>query len=198
MKQAREVATCTRCRLSKRKCDKAKPNCTRCERGGTQCTYGDQQESQSSSHSESEVLAITPVTTSSSPASGGTQGVKRRRNRACVSCTRCHRLKVKCDQRQPCSRCSRSGLEAACTYTHRAKSPQQPLQPQPAPEQPQYTLTDEDPEFVVATWFLRKRGSTHYRAILNRVCIALSLSLCTAALGSLNLSKLTAIDGITV
>ncbi|KAF9691183.1 hypothetical protein EKO04_010782 [Ascochyta lentis] len=51
------------------------------------------------------------------------------------------------------------------------KPPQQPHKQ--ATEQPHsdvpFALTGEDPEWVVATWYLRKRGSTHYRAILDRM-----------------------------
>ena len=171
MKQAREVATCTRCRLSKRKCDQAKPNCTRCMRGGVQCTYEDQQlrENHPSISNEPETHTSTPATTPPTPV----QLEKvRKRNRACLSCTRCHRLKVKCNQKEPCGRCIRSGVQATCVYTHKKTSAQSSA----ATESPSqscveipFALTGEDPEFVVATWYLRKRGSTHYRAILDRV-----------------------------
>jgi hypothetical protein len=182
MKQAREVATCTRCRQSKRGCDKAKPNCTRCERAGTKCTYEeDEKKSPFLNQSGSESPMTTPTTTP--PTLIAQRGGFKKRNRACLSCIRCHRLKVKCDQKQPCSRCSQSGLRVTCTYTHRTKPPEQP--PKQPPEQPHdqshyevpFAVTDEDPEFVVATWYLRKRGSTHYRAILDRVSPSL-LSYC--------------------
>lgn len=173
---AREITTCARCRQSKRKCDKAKPSCTRCERGGVQCTYdedyqNDQAQSQEA-NGGSDPQYPTPVTTPPTYL----QRV-RRRNRACLSCVRCHRLKIKCDQKEPCSRCDRSG--AQCAYTHKPKPPQdQPAQPPRRPDlaseklnsqEISFALTEDDPEFVVATWFLRKRGSTHYRAILDRV-----------------------------
>jgi len=176
MISVREITTCSRCRQSKRKCDKAKPSCTRCERGGVQCTYDeDHQEDQvlsQEANGGSDPQYPTPVTTP--PTS--IQRV-RKRNRACLSCVRCHRLKIKCDQKEPCSRCSRSRVQ--CTYTDKPKPPQdrsaQPPRPsEVGPEEPYrqevpFALTEDDPEFVVATWFLRKRGSTHYRAILNRV-----------------------------
>lgn len=173
MTPAREVMTCSRCRQSKRKCDKAKPSCTRCQRGGIQCIYDEDQQIDKSqihtAHGGSEPEYPTPVMTPPTCVQK-----PRKRNRACLSCVRCHRLKIKCDQKEPCFRCSRSGVQ--CTYTHRPKlHSKQPPQPcEPASEEPQhqevpFALTDDDPEFVVATWFLRKRGSTHYRAILNRV-----------------------------
>lgn len=205
MRQAREVTTCSQCRQSKRRCDKAKPSCTRCERGGIQCTYEDDQRRSPSSNSIRSTPGIASTLAASSPATTPPmpilqhQGV-RKRNRACLSCTRCHRLKVKCDQKQPCFRCSRSGVETSCTYTHRKP----PLRSnEPAPEQTQhqevpFALTDEDPEFVVATWFLRRRGSTHYRSILNRVCPAATFFLCTAARSSLNTSRLMFPGGIAL
>lgn len=173
---AREIATCSRCRLSKRKCDQAKPSCSRCERGGIRCSYdGDQQNDRFRPHeanSGSDPQYLTPATTPPTSA----QGI-RKRNRACLSCVRCHRLKIKCDQREPCYRCSRSS--AQCTYTHKPKPLQERQAQLPVPststsKEPQsqevpFALADDDPEFVVATWFLRKRGSTHHRAILNRV-----------------------------
>jgi hypothetical protein len=173
---ARDITTCSRCRQSKRKCDKAKPSCTRCERGGAHCTYDEDYQNDpgqpQETHSGSDPQYPTPVTTP--PTS--LQRV-RKRNRACLSCVRCHRLKIKCDQKEPCFRCSRSGVQ--CTYTHKPKPPQdRPAQPPQRPDaaleksynqEVPFALTEDDPEFVVATWFLRKRGSTHYRAILNRV-----------------------------
>lgn len=176
MKHARDIMTCFRCRQSKRRCDKAKPTCTRCERGGTRCIYGEDQsrandELVDSTRDESIDAYLTPATTPPTQ----TQKV-RKRNRACLSCTRCHRLKVKCDQREPCARCLRSGVPEACTYTHRPKV----LPPTRQPEQQQcrnipFAVPEDDSELVVATWFLRKQGSTHYRAILNRVCSASSV-----------------------
>ena len=111
------------------------------------------------------------MTPSTPEISNQRQGV-RRRNRACLSCVRCHRLKVKCNQSEPCDRCMRSGVQATCTYTQK-KSFGEPTAHTQSPSQSHpevpFALTGEDPEFVVATWYLRKRGSTHFRAILNRV-----------------------------
>jgi hypothetical protein len=176
MTSARGITICSCCRQSKRRCDKVKPSCTRCERVGIQCIYDEDQQAEQDQPQRidggSEPQYPTPVTTPPMPI----QRV-RKRNRACLSCVRCHRLKIKCDQKEPCFRCSRS--EVQCTYTRRAKAPQersaQPPQPsgsaseEPHSQEVPLALTDDDPEFIVATWFLRKRGSTHYRAILNRV-----------------------------
>ncbi|KAJ4988614.1 transcriptional regulatory protein C1F7.11c 3 [Stagonosporopsis vannaccii] len=170
MKQVREVTTCFRCRSSKRRCDKTRPHCTRCKRGGIQCTYEEYSTTGAAEltiHDGSGRSYPTPVTTPSTTAPQA-----RKRNRACLSCVRCHRLKIKCDQKQPCFRCSRSGVATSCQFTHKSKPSEQPCGPTTDQEQFQevpFALTADDPSFVVATWFLRKRGSTHYRAILNRM-----------------------------
>lgn len=158
MKQAREVTTCLRCRSSKRQCDKTRPSCSRCKRGGSQCTYEE----------DTATSYPTPVTT---PPIAVTK--VRKRNRVCLSCVRCHRLKVKCDKKQPCSRCSQTGVGTSCKYTHKREPFKQTYEDATNPPQLQevpFALTGDDPTFVVATWFLRKRGSSHYGAILSRVC----------------------------
>ncbi|KAH6638835.1 hypothetical protein C7974DRAFT_122248 [Boeremia exigua] len=165
MKQAKESTSCSRCRLLKRRCDKIKPSCARCKRGGIPCAY----------EADSEMDKIGPMVSNDSnipyqtPAGTRTIAI-RKRNRVCLSCTRCHRLKVKCDQKQPCLRCSRSGVEADCVYTHKSKPRVQPHEPAIGQshfqEIPQAGI-DEDPEFLVATWFLRRRESTRFRGIVN-------------------------------
>lgn len=40
--------------------------------------------------------------------------VKRRRNRAALSCTECHRRKQQCDRKVPCNRCIKRGLASMC------------------------------------------------------------------------------------
>jgi hypothetical protein len=174
MKQAREVLTCSRCRQSKRRCDKAKPSCTRCERGGQQCVYDEDQNTErdelsTTSRDVSSTPYSTPATTPPTPARK-----VRKRNQACLSCIRCHRLKVKCDQREPCARCLRSGVQIDCTYTHPPRRISQAHGPHEQQQKQEISLAlpADDPEFVVATWFLRKRASTHFKAILNRVCPA--------------------------
>lgn len=198
MKHARDVMTCTRCRQSKRQCDKVKPSCTRCKRGGAQCIYEGDQNSRKDKHrrtvhDEGQDGYPTPATTPPTPAP-----IVRKRNRACLSCTRCHRLKVKCDQKEPCARCLRSGMQSACTYAHRPKTFSQALEPpkQQKHQDVPFAMPEDDSELVVATWFLRKRGSTHYRAILNRVC----LPVCTGNANFLirHNFRLTQLDGDAV
>lgn len=155
--RARDVQTCTRCRSAKRQCDKLRP-CSRCHKAKAECIYEGQTSETPPLESSSRSERVSDTTsTASSPHS-----VIKRRTRACFSCTRCHRLKIKCDRRAPCSRCTRSGYETTCIYTHRLnKSEKSTL--------PSSIFAIEDPEFVVATWFLRRRGSGHFRALLDRV-----------------------------
>jgi len=155
--RARDVQTCTRCRSAKRQCDKLRP-CSRCHKAKAECIYEGQTSETSPLESSSRSEGVSDIASkASSPHS-----VIKRRSRACFSCTRCHRLKIKCDRRAPCSRCTRSGYETTCIYTHRLNRSEKSTLPSSL-------FAIEDPEFVVATWFLRRRGSGHFRALLDRV-----------------------------
>jgi hypothetical protein len=144
-----DVQACNRCRSAKRKCDKLQPICSRCDAAGTICVY-------TTREPYAESLA---GSTSDSPP---TDRIVKRRARACLSCIRCHKLKTKCDQNIPCGRCARSGPGVTCIYKHGEKVAG-------ASTVSKFTLTEEDPEFVVATWFLRRRESSHFKALLDRV-----------------------------
>lgn len=170
----REVGTCTRCRDSKRRCDKAKPSCARCMRVGVPCYYDIQRKNDGSPASidttpiPSSNISLIPSTRSSTSRNGKhdteTERTIKRRDRACLSCTRCHRLKVKCDQKRPCcSRCVRSGHERTCIYTHKVQLDE------PVPTASSFALAEEDPEIILTIWFLQKRGPSHWRALLSRV-----------------------------
>ncbi|OAQ65466.1 C6 transcription factor [Pochonia chlamydosporia 170] len=91
--------------------------------------------------------------------------VKRKRRRACLSCVRCHRLKVKCDKKEPCTRCRLSGWGKQCEYTHRIESNGEALSNAPSP----YVLTEEDPQVALATWHSRHRGLSHWRNLLSKL-----------------------------
>jgi hypothetical protein len=161
----REVGTCARCRDSKRRCNKAKPSCARCMHACVPCYYDKQQKNgappsvMDAARTPSSDMPLTPSTTSSAPTDEkhdtGLERTIKRRDRACLSCMRCHRLKVKCDRKHPCcSRCASSGHGRTCIYTHKVQL-----------DQPVRTvaLTDEKPDF------LGKRGPSHWRALLWRV-----------------------------
>ena len=155
----REIQTCTRCKDSKRRCDKLKPSCSRCNRAGQTCIYT---EAISSTEPNNGLLSPSLSSNSSPLEKESAPGrVVKRRDRATLSCTRCHRLKVRCDKRQPCcSRCARLGYGRDCIFTHNL---QPPLSVGP------FVVEGDDAETIVSLWFLRKRGSSHWRALMTRV-----------------------------
>jgi hypothetical protein len=179
--QIREVQTCLRCRESKRRCDKTKPICSRCYQAGVACIYDSPPRSDVSPATTSFVLDQTgdldplnldslltaPIgsrITANANAKHEPERIVKRRDRACFSCTRCHRLKVKCDKKSPsCRRCAQSGYERTCIYTHKAKMPSESQHPIST-----VFLAGENPETVVTTWFLRRRGYSHWRALISR------------------------------
>ncbi|UNI19535.1 hypothetical protein JDV02_005715 [Purpureocillium takamizusanense] len=99
---------------------------------------------------------------------------RKKRRRACLSCVRCHRLKVKCDKKQPCTRCRLSGWGRQCAYTHRVEDEatmmarDDPSTPASADAVP-FVVTEEEPETVITTWHARHRGLSHWRALLCRL-----------------------------
>jgi len=113
------------------------------------------------------VSEVSSHATSPDDDTSGQEKAVKRRDRATLSCVRCHRLKVKCDKKHPhCGRCSRLGFGKDCVYTHRAQeSSSTPL-----------VLEGEDAAKVLALFFLRKRGSSHWRTLLSRVSLALSIA----------------------
>ncbi|RFU80387.1 n-terminal binuclear zn cluster-containing [Trichoderma arundinaceum] len=92
--------------------------------------------------------------------------VIKRRQRAHLSCTRCHRLKVRCDKELPCSRCRRSGWGHQCTYTHRAENDSSASDAAPDTA---FALTVEDPKNIFTSWHTRRRGATHWKALVSRL-----------------------------
>ncbi|KAL5375303.1 hypothetical protein DPSP01_011312 [Paraphaeosphaeria sporulosa] len=159
---AREIQTCTRCKDSKRRCDKRKPSCTRCHRAGQTCIYPENAPKENSIEHQTGLLSPSssshpsPLETESAPGR-----LVKKRDRATLSCTRCHRLKVKCDKRQPCcSRCSRLGHGRDCMYTHKIEPPT---------SAGPFVVDGDDAETIVSLWFLRKRGSSHWKILLTRL-----------------------------
>lgn len=159
---AREIHTCTRCKDSKRRCDKFKPSCSRCKRAGHTCIYpetaskGNSIEPQTGLLSPSSSSHPSPLEKEPAP-----ERIIKKRDRATLSCTRCHRLKVKCDNRQPCcNRCARLGHGRDCTYTHKVLPP---------PSAGPFIVDGNDAEMIVSLWFLRKRGSSHWKVLMTRV-----------------------------
>jgi hypothetical protein len=88
------------------------------------------------------------------------EGQKARRNRARISCERCHRLKVKCNRQLPCDRCEKSAQAETCTYSRDTQD----------------IVTTTDGTFSVSTkqykhdwWWNKTRGETHWRILIKQV-----------------------------
>ncbi|KAF2467806.1 uncharacterized protein BDR25DRAFT_291173 [Lindgomyces ingoldianus] len=174
----RQIQTCDWCRESKRRCDKTKPTCSRCLRAGIVCSFSTSLNrngvfnSNSSSPNPltaedwpySQTSSLEPRVEGGSDEVGSVGKVVKRRVRTCLSCKRCHRLKVKCDKKLPCSRCCQSGNSMKCSYTYQKHTTNQPL----CPADP-FTSAGENLEAVITLWFWRRRGSSHFRALLSRI-----------------------------
>ena len=181
----REITTCSRCRAFKVRCDRKKPTCTRCKHADVECSL--QQDSSpdartSQSPSGESIGDATPATTPTDSVSDGlpvsgerpvqqladkksSSGVTRKkRRRACLSCTRCHRLKVKCDKGQPCSRCRLSGFGRHCEYSHR-------IEPDPdgVVSSHSFLIPPATPGRIMSAWKSHPRGSSHWRDLTTKV-----------------------------
>ncbi|KAK5993894.1 hypothetical protein PT974_07331 [Cladobotryum mycophilum] len=95
------------------------------------------------------------------------QRIIRKRKRNCLSCLRCHRLKVKCDKELPCGRCKSSGNGRECYYTYN-KGPNGGKFP--CPSAPTSNKVEET-KTVLATWQVQHkvRGSSHWRDLMTKI-----------------------------
>ncbi len=93
--------------------------------------------------------------------------VIRKRKRNCLSCLRCHRLKVKCDKELPCGRCKSSGNGRECYYSYNKGRNEGKYPCATAP-----TGTNEDESTLLAPWQVQHkvRGSSHWRDLMAKVC----------------------------
>lgn len=189
MRTSRPVKSCSRCRDLKVRCDRSRPCCGRCERGKVLCSFqivlspsatlspsdiADDPLQDELSHGAilgSRLAASNE--TSTSPDGFDSRDVAaslplakpKRRQRACLSCVRCHRLKVKCDKKEPCTRCRQSGFGPQCEFTHRVDTT-------PAQHESGFGhLKGDDRHLGVVTssWLCRMRGSSHWRDLLDKI-----------------------------
>lgn len=188
MTNIRQITTCSRCRLLKIRCDKTKPSCERCIQAKANCSLRFDYLAQSASTTDPST-AESNATNNTSARSGSDQSPSpsdgsapssdtiatkkhqdpktiRRRQRAHLSCTRCHRLKVGCDKELPCSRCRRSGWGRQCTYTHRVDNSSSASDTAPGIG---FVATQEDATTIFTSWHTRRRGTTHWNALIKRV-----------------------------
>ena len=125
MPNLRQIRTCSRCRLLKIRCDKTKPSCERCNRAKVDCSLRSDGLAQAIAASVPNPLVIesnaasrtspmrsepsaeqtsspgahsAPSSETSTSKLQDTKAIKRRQ-RALLSFTRCHRLKVGCSRR---------------------------------------------------------------------------------------------------
>lgn len=109
-----------------------------------------------------------PLDGAASGSAAGAGRIVRKRKRNCLSCLRCHRLKVKCDKELPCGRCKASGNGRECYYSYN-KGPNGGKFPCPtAPT----SNSSEETKTVLATWQVQHkvRGSSHWRDLMTKVC----------------------------
>ncbi|KAK2616946.1 hypothetical protein QQS21_000035 [Conoideocrella luteorostrata] len=99
----------------------------------------------------------------------GAERIVRKRKRNCLSCLRCHRLKVKCDKELPCGRCKSTGNARECYYNcnkgpNGGKFPC-PTAPAGGPTQPDRRAPE------MGTWQIthKVRGSSHWRELMARI-----------------------------
>ena len=118
----------------------------------------------------------TPGESSSAGAGAGTaataagQRVVRKRKRNCLSCLRCHRLKVKCDKELPCGRCKSSGNGRECYYSYN-KGPNGGKFPCPTVPTSSQPSASDITKSTQATWHVshEPRGSSHWKDLMTKV-----------------------------
>lgn len=108
------------------------------------------------------------------------QRVVRKRKRNCLSCLRCHRLKVKCDKELPCGRCKSSGNGGDCYYSYN-KGPNSGKFPCPTLTPAiiaQIPPTGENRSGANGWQITHKvRGTSHWRDLMSKVCTPISFCL---------------------
>ncbi|UKZ70946.1 uncharacterized protein TrAtP1_011914 [Trichoderma atroviride] len=179
MPNIRQIKTCSRCRLLKLRCDRIKLACERCVLAEVSCSFLHEQSPQpvakadhltirNPTRSSSEQSSPSDESAPSSDIVTAQQILKtvKRRNRAHLSCTRCHRLKVRCDKKLPCSRCRSSGWGQQCTYTHRVESDPSASD---AGQDALCAAAHEDPKHIYTSWHTRRRGATHWKTLVSRI-----------------------------
>lgn len=105
------------------------------------------------------------------PAPAKPPKVVRKRKRNCLSCLRCHRLKVKCDKELPCGRCKSSGNGRECYYSYN-KGPNGGKFPCPTVTPTSNTRSGGDiTKSTQATWHVshEPRGASHWRDLMTKV-----------------------------
>lgn len=186
VKRAREIRTCSRCRLLKLRCDQSKPSCRRCTRAKVTCSLGaclqvptdesgiglsnsviealPRSEAEHSLSSISDLEHQLHLENKSDVNQSQESDPVKQRQRAQLSCIRCHRLKVRCDRDLPCSRCRASGWGKFCEFRYRTEKANPSLDAGAAKIGP-------DPDDRVKSWRAKRRGATHWGDLFSAVSI---------------------------
>lgn len=121
--------------------------------------------------SDQQVFA-NAVASSSTPAGtanarAATSKPTRKRKRTCLSCRRCHHLKVRCDKELPCGRCVASDKAGDCYYNYNKGIHSGRF----ASTEPPPDLPHDDPKAMMAHWKIhhQSRGSSHWRELMVKV-----------------------------
>lgn len=188
-RRVREIRTCSRCRLLKLRCDQSKPSCQRCIRANITCSLGACLPTDESGTVLPNLVIEAPPPPEAEPSPPSISGLEpqlhsenksdvnraqdsglvKQRQRAQLSCIRCHRLKVRCDRDLPCSRCRVSGFGKFCEYRYRMEKANPPLDTG-APK------LGQDLDDRVKSWHAQRRGATHWGELISAVSIQLMKS----------------------
>ena len=192
MPTRREIRTCTRCRHLKLRCDRTRPSCQRCTEATVSCSFRavvftsptDEELSTPSAETSDGTITRSNIEEpppplphydanlhSGAPGEAGVANgpkVVRRRQRAHLSCTRCFRLKVKCDKELPCSRCRLSGWGNGCAYNHRLENNVLSS----ASHDQASVATEKDAGRSINSWHVQRRGATHWDQLLSHVGVS--------------------------
>lgn len=184
VRRVREIRTCSRCRSLKLRCDQSKPSCQRCIKANVTCSLEACPATDDSGTDLSNSVIEAPLHSAAelSPPSTSDHGYQLRlenkndentaqeaglvkqRQRAQLSCIRCHRLKARCDRDLPCSRCRVSGWGKFCEYRYRTEKAN-PSSDTGAPK------IGQDPDGRVKSWLAQRRGATHWEDLISAVSI---------------------------
>jgi hypothetical protein len=170
----REIRTCDRCRRLKQRCDQLKPTCSRCQHVRAQCSWEggkraiDGEEEQGGAILQVPGATETGQITPPDSVSADDRPI-RKRQRTCLSCDRCHRLKVKCDKQLPCARCTTSGREHECQYSDKAQATGLTSVSHGHMCTHSWKVSGNMFREVLRTWKEKQGGSSHWRDLESRV-----------------------------
>ena len=160
-RRQRTVKACERCRFSKLGCDLARPSCSKCLLASVNCSFASHAVS-SCDGSPSSLEADSTTDTNNAPVKSTNIA---RRNRARLSCQRCHRLKIKCDRKLPCSRCVANKQHKQCAYDY----PHDNATPTSETEGPEKLSHPADTAISSEKWLANARGLSHWKSLLYQV-----------------------------